>query len=347
MPRTCECAREARAANGSARVVVLTGAGISTAAGIQDEVSSINCSDAVAAGPGKRAVQWALHRLEKRSKVLVKSHNNDRMNLAARIARGIRRSVSNAYPTRAHMGLTALKEAGFVETVVTTNIDGLHRMSGFPKRDLVTLRGDPRLERCSGCGREFTRDFDVTDNLPRNFIRRSGDHSTGRRCADIHCRQKLEDVIIFPNERIPESHMQRAYDALRNADVLWVVGSSLREKPAYELCMRAISSKKCTVAICGLQLTAFDNRVDIRIHESVDVIVDRVQQILMVPESKLYLPKIFRVGNTFRKYKDLDTVVLKEGVDLHRHEGKDPILRNPNGEIFVHVSHADGDDIMH
>ena len=38
--------REARAANGSARVVVLTGAGISTAAGIQDEVSSINCSDA-------------------------------------------------------------------------------------------------------------------------------------------------------------------------------------------------------------------------------------------------------------------------------------------------------------
>jgi NAD-dependent SIR2 family protein deacetylase len=49
--------------------------------------------------------------------------------------------VRDAKPNASHYGLVALHHSGFVETLITQNVDGLHPRAGFPKDAMVELHG--------------------------------------------------------------------------------------------------------------------------------------------------------------------------------------------------------------
>ncbi len=106
------------------RVVVLTGAGLSTASGIPDFRS-----------PGGR---W-----ERYQPVAIQDF------LASAAAREeywrykgeTWRVIQAARPNAAHDALTALARAGRVQLLVTQNVDGLHQRSGFPPERLVDIHG--------------------------------------------------------------------------------------------------------------------------------------------------------------------------------------------------------------
>lgn len=124
-------------------VVVHTGAGISTAAGIPDF-------------RGKDGV-WTKHK----SGVPLPAAD---------------RCWNNALPTASHMALAALAEAGVVAAVITQNIDGLHVRSGLQPHQLAELHGNIFKEACAGsggCGEVYTRSFDVGG---------VGFRETGRQC---------------------------------------------------------------------------------------------------------------------------------------------------------------------
>jgi NAD-dependent SIR2 family protein deacetylase len=72
------------------------------------------------------------------------------------------------------MALVKLHTEGYLSLVVSQNVDGLHLRSGLPRDALAELHGDCFAERCSECGGEFVRDFEMPS---------VGFKATGRRCA--------------------------------------------------------------------------------------------------------------------------------------------------------------------
>lgn len=118
-----KCATLADMIKSSKHVVVHTGAGISTSAGIPDF-------------RGPNGV-WTLE--EKGEK--------PSMNIA----------FEDAVPTKTHMALKALIDAGHVKYVVSQNIDGLHMKSGLSREHLSELHGNIFVENCNKCRTQYVR----------------------------------------------------------------------------------------------------------------------------------------------------------------------------------------------
>ena len=51
--------------------------------------------------------------------------------------------------------------AGKLKYVVSQNVDGLHLRSGIPRHMLAELHGNCFAERCTQCGHEYIRDFEI------------------------------------------------------------------------------------------------------------------------------------------------------------------------------------------
>jgi len=112
----------------SRRIMVFTGAGISTSCGIPDF-----------RGPGGI---WTLQR-------------------AGQPLPKPKVSFTFARPSLTHMALVALHESGKLAYVCSQNVDGLHLRSGIPRRALAELHGNCFAERCHKCGAEYIRDFEI------------------------------------------------------------------------------------------------------------------------------------------------------------------------------------------
>merc|ERR550537_909192 len=94
-----------------------------------------------------------------------------------------RTTKGHAMPTLAHMAQATLIRKGLAKFVVTTNLDGLYRKAGLKGHEEVCfLHGDTFTERCSNCGYNFERNFNV-----RNKNLHVHDHHVGKctRCGSI------------------------------------------------------------------------------------------------------------------------------------------------------------------
>lgn len=127
---------------GSKRMVVFTGAGISTSAGIPDFRGPMGVWTRKAQGQAPIAGT----------------------------------STVKALPTRTHMGIVELHRRGILRYVISQNCDGLHRRSGLPAAAISELHGNSNIEICETCGRRFFRDFKAIRQV------RTFDHFTGRFC---------------------------------------------------------------------------------------------------------------------------------------------------------------------
>ncbi|MEO6871105.1 MAG: Sir2 family NAD-dependent protein deacetylase [Chthoniobacterales bacterium] len=126
----------------------------------------------------------------------------------------------NAQPNDVHRAIVRLEEAGKLQMVVTQNIDGLHRLAGSSAERLVELHGTNSLVECQTCQER-------SDPEPHfDFFRA---HHTPPLCA---CGGFLKPATISFGQNLEPRELDRAHVATMAADLVVALGSTLSVYPA-------------------------------------------------------------------------------------------------------------------
>lgn len=213
------------------RVVVFTGAGISTDSGIPDF-------------RGPNGI-WTRNPLAERTSTLSHYLRDPEVRKVAWQGR-VRTFNGQARPNDGHRAIASIDAMGKLSAVVTQNVDGLHQAGGVPEHKVVEVHGTVTHARC----------WDCNDRRPMGeFIERvkAGD-------PDPHCELcggvVKSDAILFGQALVPDV-IERALTEAEECDLLLAVGSTLQVSPANMVVPRARAHGARVVILNG-EPTAMD-----------------------------------------------------------------------------------------
>lgn len=224
----------------SRRILVFSGAGISTESGIPDfrspggvwtKMQPIYFQDFIASEQVRREA-W-------------------------------RRRFSNvdgwvgAKPNRGHHAVAELVRSGRASVVVTQNVDNLHQESGVPDDKVIELHGNSTYAKCLKCHTrvelvELEREFNETDNV-----------GPCKRCGGV-----IKSATISFGQQMPELPMRRAQEETQACDLFLVLGSSLSVFPAADFPLRA-KQRGARLVIVNRDPTGMDEIADLVIHAGI------------------------------------------------------------------------------
>lgn len=130
---------------------------------------------------------------------------------------GFAASLLQAKPNSGHRALWQLEQTGRHVAIATQNIDSLHQRAG--SSEVYELHGTFDTFFCCECGEELNSSAVVQDILDGNVPRHE--------CGGI-----LRPNIVFFDELLPDRAMEDAMGAMRNAELVLVLGTSLNVFPA-------------------------------------------------------------------------------------------------------------------
>lgn len=236
------------------RIVAFTGAGISTPSGIPDFRS------------GESGL-W-----EKDDPMQVASIYGFRQNPKAFFdwVRPLAEKTLTAQPNSAHYALVKLEKIGKLKSIITQNIDMLHTYAGSSA--VYELHGHMREATCIHCFAKYAG---------KPLIQQVLDTGEVPRCSK--CQGVLKPDVILFGEQLPYKQVQLAKDAVRNCDLLIIIGSSLEVFPASDLPVLAHRNQS-KIIIINLQPTPLDNIADIVIREDVVTVLPSIMEQLETVE---------------------------------------------------------------
>jgi NAD-dependent deacetylase len=185
------------------RMLIFTGAGISTGSGIPDFRGP--------QGVWKRRQPVYYHDFM-RSEAARIEHWDYKLEGWA--------SFRDAKPNATHQAIVKLEKAGKVEAVVTQNIDGLHALAGTSPGLLVELHGTNSLVECQTCGKR-------TEPGPHFESFRQT-----RKPPVCECGGLLKPATISFGQNLKNEDLERAHEVAAHADMVVALGSTLSVYPA-------------------------------------------------------------------------------------------------------------------
>jgi NAD-dependent deacetylase len=222
------------------RVVVFTGAGISTESGIPDfrspggiwtRMAPIDYRDFVSSAQMRREA-W-------RRRFAMEEH------------------FALARPNAGHKAVAELVARGKASHVITQNIDNLHQDSGVPEDRVIEIHGNTRYAKCLECGAR-------TELEPiRAHFEAHGDPPDCASCGGI-----VKTATISFGQAMPELEMARAEKATLACDLFLVLGSSLVVYPAagFPLIAKRNGAK---LVIVNREETEQDAYADLVVHDAI------------------------------------------------------------------------------
>lgn len=185
------------------RILVFSGAGVSTASGIPDF-----------RGPGgvwtrRRPVYYEEFLASEPARVEYWDYKLETWEI-----------YHHARPNALHHAIVALERAGKVVSVVTQNVDGLHRRAGTSPSLLVELHGTDLLVECQSC-------HATSDPAPHFAL-----FKTTRRPPCCACGGVLKSATISFGQSLRTTDLERAAAAAVKADLVLALGSTLSVYPA-------------------------------------------------------------------------------------------------------------------
>ena len=247
------------------RVLVLTGAGISTASGIPDyrDRDGVRRGRAPVQGPEFRKSEAVRKRYWARSMVGYPT-------------------LARAAPNAAHRAIAELQADARLGAVITQNVDGLHQRAG--SRDVIELHGNIHRVVCLDCHASFARQLvqnlleelnprvrgAVAAAAPDGDAHLEPDALAEFHVADcIHCGGTLKPDVVFFGDGVAPARTAQAMAAMEAADALLVVGSSLMVFSGFRFCRMAAASGKPIAAI-NLGITRADDLLSLKIDGSAE-----------------------------------------------------------------------------
>jgi NAD-dependent deacetylase len=234
------------------RIVVLTGAGISTESGIPDFRS-----------PGSI---WLQHPPVSYSEFL---HNPQARQRYWQTRQSLAQQVASAQPNAAHRALVELERRQVLLAVITQNFDGLHQDAGLAPERVIELHGTSRLAACTRCGTRSSMAA-LQERINAGEI---------DPCCPV-CGGFLKSATILFGQRIPEAELRRARELSATCDLFLVVGSSLKVIPASTLPRLALH-RTVPLIIVNIQPTPYDASADVVIHEKAGTILPTLVAMLV------------------------------------------------------------------
>lgn len=156
--------------------------------------------------------------------------------------------ITHAKPNPAHLKLAQWEREGKLLAVVTQNIDGLHFAAGSKK--VYELHGSVLRNYCMDCGRFYDAQFiQESDGVPK--------------CS---CGGTIKPDVVLYGENLDNQCIMGALNAIQNADLLIVGGTSLSVYPAAGLIDDYRGNR---LALINRSETARDARADLIIREPI------------------------------------------------------------------------------
>ena len=158
-------------------------------------------------------------------------------------------------PNVTHKVLASWELQGKLSAVVTQNIDGLHQKAGSKK--VYELHGSVLRNYCTCCGKfhsaEFVRD---AAGVPR-----------------CDCGGTVKPDVVLYEESLDQKTIEKSIMAIHNADLLIVAGTSLTVYPAAGLIDYYRGNR---LVLINRDATPYDNRADLVFHESLGKIFSQL-----------------------------------------------------------------------
>jgi len=236
----------ARMIDDAERVVVFTGAGISTESGIPDFRS-----------PGG---VWS-----KMKPIYFQEFvaSEDRQREAwARVFNGTAGWTGRA-PNAGHDAVARLVATGKVSAVITQNVDNLHQDSGIPDERVIELHGNASYATCLSCG--LRHEFKALKP-----IFEAGAIPTCRDCGKL-----VKSATISFGQAMPERPMARAEEETLACDLFLVLGSSLVVYPAAGFPVLA-KRNGARLVIVNREATEMDDLADLVLHDEIGPLMTEI-----------------------------------------------------------------------
>ncbi len=166
----------------------------------------------------------------------------------------------NAKPNQAHFALAKLEQMGLLTAVITQNIDGLHQQAG--SKCVYELHGSVHRNRCQQCGHFYSLAEMLT---MKGSIPRCG-------CGGI-----IKPEVVLYEEGLDETTLTKSINAIRQAKVMIVGGTSLVVYPAAGL-LNYFQGQ--SLILINKDATPYDDQASMVFHEPIGQVLNEVMKLL-------------------------------------------------------------------
>lgn len=256
-------------------VLLLTGAGISTASGIPGyrNEDGVRMGRMPIQGPEFRRLEAVRRRYWARSMVGW-------------------RTLGSALPNAGHFAVADLQAKGRLGSILTQNVDGLHQQAGA--QQVTEMHGSIHRVRCLACGLQISRASvqqelealnpqalaSQAQPLPDGDAQLEPQDLEHFRIPVCHqCGGVLQPDVVFFGDNLPSERTQAILQAVEQADALLVAGSSLMVYSGYRLCKVATAAGKPIAAI-NLGKTRADDLLALKVSAPTEQLLPELAALL-------------------------------------------------------------------
>lgn len=170
-----------------------------------------------------------------------------------------------AVPNAAHYSLAKLEHAGYLQSIITQNIDSLHQEAG--SNVVYEYHGNCRDLVCTGCSSIYPANENIFNDLPPLCEK---------------CDQVLKPDFVFFGEAIPEPARSKSMEEAQKADLFIIIGTTGEITPASYIPYEA-KRNNCFIIEINTEPSAFtESIIDVFLQGKATVMMERLAA-LMIP----------------------------------------------------------------